>query len=137
MKIEQVILLFVSGFTAACSVSPLNQGYVAAQGIAGQVSRNPNPRVVRVTPTSHEVTVAQYTESGYSPIGFAQTWFKYEVDIQMARLFGVEKKADVVIFSVQDIGYHKNSVPSENSQMVSGGDAFKLYEHKTTLLNEP
>ena len=137
MKIEKVILLFISVFSAACSVSPLNQGYVAAQGIAGQVSRNPNPRVVRVSPTSHEVTVAQYTNSGYSPIGFGQTWLKYEVDIQMARLFGIEKKADVVIFSVQDIGYHKNSVLSENSQLVSGGVAFKLYEHKTTLLKRP
>ena len=137
MKFEQVILLFVSVFTAACSVSPLNRGYVAAQGIAGQVSRNPNPRVVRVSPTSHEATVAQCTEKGYAPIGFGQTWLKYEVDIQMARLFGIEKRADVVIFSVQDIGYHKNSVPSKGSQMVSGGDAFKLYEHKTMRLNAP
>ncbi|MDA7936251.1 hypothetical protein N9C01_02690 [bacterium] len=145
----------------SCSSSnPLSSNFLDSKGTAERKWRNDNPVVQNPSWGSHASTVSRLTAQGFTVIGYGQVKGREIIDAENARLLAVEKNADVVVFSTQDLGVFTESVAipvqgrstnSSNYQRYGSSSSsgsssstttdfsyekqnFRLFDHKTTLL---
>jgi|MEHZ01.5.fsa_nt_MEHZ011457546.1_1 hypothetical protein len=145
----------------SCSSSnPLSSNFLDTNGTSNRKWSNDNPAVQISSWGSHGAVVSRLTAQGFAVIGYGQVKGREIIDAENARLLAVEKNADAVVFSTQDLGVFTESVAipvqgrstnSSNYQRYGSSSSsgsssstttdfsyekrsFKLFDHKTTLL---
>ena len=163
MKITHTILVpaLIALVLPSCSMNPLFYGYRSAPGVPKRQAPNPNPSLIETSMPSHNSVVDSYCRRGYRVIGYGDTAARHNIDAQNARLLGIEKDADIAIYSsayggmqtervaVPVAGHYSSdyssysnsnndySSSSSNSQSTVyeyQNRDYEVWHHKTTLL---